>query len=163
MVVCHCEAFTPKDETGKMRMPKSALVVDAAVLIAAALGRNAGAVATAAQARDLVVTERSLAEAHRRVELGLKLPNVLPALARIGQSMTIVPLSDFEGGIDRAEAVLRDAVASQNGSSRDAHILACAWTADADIWSFDRDFAGSGVASWSTANLMRALLEEALP
>ena len=28
---------------------------------------------------------------------------------------------------------------------------------EADIWTIDRDFAGTGVASWSTPNLMRGL------
>jgi hypothetical protein len=43
-----------------------------------------------------------------------------------------------------------------------SHVLALAWTADADIWTTDRDFAGAGVATWSTPNLMRALAEAAL-
>jgi hypothetical protein len=33
--------------------------------------------------------------------------------------------------------------------------------AEADVWSTDRDFAGTGVASWSTRNLMRGLAEAA--
>ena len=56
-----------------------------------------------------------------------------------------------------AKLALRDAVASRNGSTRDAHVLALAWSADADIWTTDRDFAGTGVATWSTPNLMRSL------
>ena len=36
-------------------------------------------------------------------------------------------------------------------------VLALAWSADADVWTTDRDFAGTGIATWSTANLMRAL------
>jgi len=54
---------------------------------------------------------------------------------------------------------LRDAVGSRNGSTKDAHVLALAWEVLADIWSADRDFAGTGVASWSTPNLLRALDE----
>ncbi|WP_156295705.1 PIN domain-containing protein [Methylobacterium aquaticum] len=50
-----------------------------------------------------------------------------------------------------------DAVASRNGSTSDAHVLACAWLLDADTWSRDRDVAGTGWPSWSTANLRRAL------
>ena len=46
-----------------------------------------------------------------------------------------------------------NAVASRNGSTADAHLLACAWAFDADLWSHDRDFAGTGWASWSNANL----------
>jgi predicted nucleic acid-binding protein len=36
-------------------------------------------------------------------------------------------------------------------------LLALAWSLDADIWTTDRDFAGTGVASWSTPNLIREL------
>jgi len=60
-----------------------------------------------------------------------------------------------------AADVLRNAVASRNGSVNDAHILALAWTYDADIWSHDRDFAGTGWPSWSSANLAAALAAEA--
>jgi hypothetical protein len=42
-------------------------------------------------------------------------------------------------------------------ANEDAHILALAWAADADVRSTDRDYAGAGVATWSTPNLMRAL------
>jgi predicted nucleic acid-binding protein len=63
--------------------------------------------------------------------------------------------------IEPAEAALRDAVPSRNGAVSDAHILALAWEIDADIWSHDRDFAGTGVASWSTINLVRALADQA--
>ena len=56
-----------------------------------------------------------------------------------------------------AAIALADAVASRNGSVDDAHLLALAWSVDADIWTTDRDFAGAGVASWSTPNLIRGL------
>lgn len=143
-----------------MRAPRSVLVVDTAVLIAAALGRNSAALATAARARNLVVIERSLAEARRRIEFGLKAPEFLALLNRATADIAVVPAREYEDMIELAETVLQDAVASQNGSKRDAHALACSWVVDADIWSFDRDFAGTGVASWSTANLMRALAAE---
>jgi predicted nucleic acid-binding protein len=60
-----------------------------------------------------------------------------------------------------AVVALRHAPASRNGSVKDAHILALAWTFDADIWSHDRDFAGTGWPSWSSANLAAALSTEA--
>jgi predicted nucleic acid-binding protein len=59
--------------------------------------------------------------------------------------------------MEAAALVLQLAPASRNGSMRDAHILALAWSLDADIWSHDRDFAGSGWPSWSNANLRAAL------
>jgi hypothetical protein len=39
--------------------------------------------------------------------------------------------------------------------------LALARIVKADVWTTDRDFAGAGIASWSTPNLMRALAEGA--
>jgi hypothetical protein len=39
--------------------------------------------------------------------------------------------------------------------------LALAWSAAADVWTTDRDFAGAGIPGWSTPNLMRALVEGA--
>ena len=57
----------------------------------------------------------------------------------------------------------RDGTPSRNGSVRDAHLLALAWDANADIWSHDRDFAGTGVATWSTLNLLRSLAIGSMP
>ncbi len=73
----------------------------------------------------------------------------------------IVPVTTHEPLLARSEVSLRDAVASRNGSTKDAHVLALAWDADADIWTTDRDFAGTGVATWSTPNLLEALAETA--
>jgi predicted nucleic acid-binding protein len=140
-----------------MRQPGSALVVDASILIAMMRGRSSYALAAAAQKHHLLVTGEVIAEAHRRIELGMKAPELIPALYAAAAVMTVIPAGTFDTG--DAESVLKDAVASRNGSIADAHILTCAWTFDADIWSFDRDFAGTGVPSWSTANLMRALAE----
>lgn len=136
------------------------LVVDASLLIAAAMGRNSVALETAARARHLVVSERALIEARKRIELGLRRPELLPLLDRIAATIVVVTEQQTADHIERAELALRDAAASQNGSVRDAHVLTCAWVTNADIWTFDRDFAGTGVASWSTANLMRALATE---
>lgn len=140
-----------------MRAPSSTLVVDAAVLVAAARGRSSGALLAAAQAAALVVTDRVVHEARRRIELGLRRPELLPIVDALVTEMTVVPVAALESLIEPAETVLRDAVASRNGSSRDAHVLALAWSVEADIWTTDRDFAGSGVATWSTPNLMRSL------
>lgn len=143
-----------------MISPRSAIVLDASLLIAATIGRNATALDTAAKSRHLVIPVRALQEARRRIELGLKKPNYLSVLDEFASHITVVSERDTERHIERAQMTLRDAAASQNGSTRNAHILACAWVCNGDIWSFDRDFAGTGVASWSTANLMRALAVE---
>jgi predicted nucleic acid-binding protein len=46
-----------------------------------------------------------------------------------------------------SEIALRDTAASRNGAIRDAHVLALARCVEADVWTTDRDFAGTGVAS----------------
>ncbi|KPF72684.1 hypothetical protein IP69_02060 [Bosea sp. AAP35] len=66
----------------------------------------------------------------------------------------------YRDSLTQAADTLRNAAASRNGSVKDAHILALAWAYDADIWSHDRDFAGTGWPSWSSANLAAALGDE---
>jgi predicted nucleic acid-binding protein len=142
-----------------LRTPSAAIILDAAILISAALGRSSRVILEAAQTRTLATTERALEEARRRITLGLRQPEILIVLEKVVQELTIVPMESLESLLNEAGSCLRDAVASRNGSVADAHVLALAWDAGADIWSADRDFAGTGVASWSTPNLMRALTE----
>jgi predicted nucleic acid-binding protein len=71
------------------------------------------------------------------------------------------PSQPWRRVLERCETVLRDAVASRNGSTGDAHVLALAWSVDADIWTTDRDFAGTGTATWSTLDPLRGLGEAA--
>jgi predicted nucleic acid-binding protein len=133
------------------------LVVDAAILIAAARGRSSGAVLAAARAAVLVTTDRAIAETRRRIDLGLKRPELQPIVDALVAEMTVVPVAALTAFLSEAAVALSDAVASRNGSNDDAHLLALAWSVDADIWTTDRDFAGAGVASWSTPNLIRGL------
>jgi predicted nucleic acid-binding protein len=142
-----------------MKPPSSTLVLDAAILISAVLGRSAGAIMLAQQASVLVTTDRVLQEARRRLELGLKRPELLTLIDDLAAAITVVPAAALEPIRTRCEESLRDAVASRNGSVRDAHVLALAWSVEGDIWTTDRDFAGAGVATWSTPNLMRALVD----
>jgi predicted nucleic acid-binding protein len=144
-----------------LRAPSSALVVDAAILIAAARGRSSGAVLAAARAAALVTTDRAVAETRRRIELGLKRPELQPVVDALLAEMTVVPVAALSASMPRAAIALADAVASRNGSTDDAHLLALAWSIDADIWTTDRDFAGAGVATWSTPNLIRGLASAA--
>jgi PIN domain len=102
-----------------------------------------------------------VAEARRRIGLGLKRPELNPILDGLIAEMTVVPVAALSALLPQAEIALRDAVPSRNGSSDDAHALALAWSLEADIWSTDRDFAGTGVASWSTPNLIRGLADAA--
>lgn len=87
----------------------------------------------------------------------MKRPDLLVVLDTLLESITVVRDADIESNLADSQWSLREAVASRNGSVKDAHILALAWAADADIWSTDRDFAGTGVATWSTPNLVRGL------
>ncbi len=130
-------------------------------MIAAARGRSSGAILAAAQAAALVTTDRVVAETRRRIDLGLKRPELQPIVDALVAEMTIVPVAALSALLPPAEIALRDAAASRNGSTDDAHVLALAWSIDADLWSTDRDFAGTGVATWSTPNLVRGLAEGA--
>ncbi len=140
-----------------MKAVSSALVIDAAILVSALLGRQTGALTEAIRACRLVTTDRAVTEVSRRIELGLKRPELLPILSDILSEIAVVPLATLGDDVRRAEIVLRDGVPSRTGSTRDAHVLALSWAVDGDIWTHDRDFAGAGVATWSTSNLMRAL------
>lgn len=144
-----------------MRAPSSTLVLDAAILISAVLGRSAGAIMLAQQAAVLVTTDRVIHEARRRLELGLKRPELLLLIDDLAAAMTVVPVAALEPLLARCEEALRDAPASRNGSIRDAHVLALASSVEGDVWTTDRDFAGTGVATWSTPNLVRGLVDAA--
>jgi predicted nucleic acid-binding protein len=141
-----------------MRAPATTLVLDAAILIAAVLGRSAGAIMLAQQEAVLVTTDRVVHEARRRLERGLKRPELLTLIDHLAACITVVPAAALEPIFVRCEETLRDAVASRNGSIRDTHVLALAWSVEGDIWTTDRDFAGTGVATWSTPNLMRGFV-----
>jgi predicted nucleic acid-binding protein len=140
-----------------MKAPTTTIVLDAAILVAAARGRSSGAILGAARAAVLVTTDRVVHEARRRIELGLKRPDLLAIVDALIAEMTVVPVAALVPLLERSEIALREAVASRNGSTEDAHVLALAWSVEADMWTTDRDFAGTGVATWSTPNLMRGL------
>lgn len=142
-----------------MRTPSSTLVLDATVLISAAFGRSTGLIKQAQRAAALATTDRVIQEARRRIELGLRRPDLLDVLEDLTKTITVIPVDALQPLLALSETVLRDAVASRNGSTRDAHVLALAWSVNADVWTTDRDFAGTGVATWSTPNLMRSLAE----
>lgn len=142
-----------------MRPPTTTIVIDAAILVAAVRGRSSGALLTAAESVVLVTTDRVVQEARRRIALGLQRADLIDVLDDLAELLTIVPVASLELLIARCEETLREAVPSRNGSVRDAHVLALAWSVEADVWTTDRDFAGTGVATWSTPNLMRALAD----
>jgi predicted nucleic acid-binding protein len=135
----------------------AALVVDANILVAAVLGSATGAhLDLISGRRSLATSEEAFEEAYRVVE-HIR-PNDLAVLESLLDLLTIIAREDVADE-DRAaaEMALRNAPASRNGSVTDAHLLALAWTLDADLWSHDRDFAGTGWPSWSTPNLLTAV------
>jgi predicted nucleic acid-binding protein len=140
-----------------VRTPSQILVIDSAVLVAVLFSGRTGTVKSIARARKVAVSDRAIEETKRRVVLGLKLPSLLQRLDDLSPILNIEFADSYGRLLAAAERTLRDSVGSRNGSTRDAHVLALAWFLDADIWSPDRDFAGTGVASWSTPNLVRAL------
>jgi predicted nucleic acid-binding protein len=137
-------------------------VVDAAILISTALGSSAFVIPTVADRRSLITTARAVDEGVRRLILGMRRPDLAHVLLDLTSNLTVVAAEELDPLALDAVEVLRDAPQSRNGSTTDAHILSLAWQANAEIWTHDRDFAGTGVASWSTVNLLRALaLEDA--
>lgn len=125
-------------------------------MISAVLGRSTPVLQGLGDDVVLVTSDRAVEEAARRLALGMGRADLLSALARLIAQIEVVPIGQSEAAMGPAALFLRDANQSRNGATSDAHILALAWRADADVWSHDRDFAGTGVASWSTLNLLRA-------
>lgn len=116
-----------------MRTPSSTLVIDAAVIVAAARGRSSGAMLEAARAAALVNTDRVIQEARRRVEPGRKRPDLLAVIDALAAELTIIPVAPLAPILVGSEMPLKDAAPSRNGSTRDAHVLALAWSVKADV------------------------------
>ncbi|WP_332685154.1 PIN domain-containing protein [Bosea sp. (in: a-proteobacteria)] len=147
-----------------MRPPSPVLIVDANIVLSCALGLRGGDVLEfVGRRRLLTISERAVAAieavAMRLVDGGNPSALFAPQLA---ESLRIVADSEYLPLVPEATKTLMLAPASRNGSSSDAHVLALAWLAEADIWSHDRDFAGTGWPSWSSANLRAALARETL-
>ncbi len=107
--------------------------------------------------------EASLEVRHVLARLDPDAPMLIEIADEVLQAIEVVEPVRYDASLASAEDALYQAVASRNGSVSDAHLLALAWTYDADIWSHDRDFAGTGWPSWSNANLAAALRVEANP
>ncbi|MDW6025564.1 PIN domain-containing protein [Mesorhizobium sp. BAC0120] len=144
------------------RAPSSIVIVDANVILSVVLGRRSRTVFATVDASRLLATSSRAAEEIRGVLKNIPnlQPHVMEAADVLLDGIQIIDKDVYSPLMDGAAWALRHAVPSKNGSERDAHLLACAWAFDADIWSHDRDLAGSGWASWSTANLRNALEAE---
>lgn len=145
------------------RAISGALVVDTNIVVSAVFGRRtAGLLVAASRFVRLVLSEDSMREAVRVVaHVARGGPSEPALLAAYLAELDPVSKADYQEHLPLAALTLRNAVATRNGSERDAHVLALAWSLDADIWSHDRDFAGTGWPSWSSANLLAALDQQA--
>jgi predicted nucleic acid-binding protein len=140
------------------------LVVDANIVLSCALGLRGGEVLDfVGRRRLLTISQRAVAEIEavsmRLVEDGNATALFAPKLV---EELQVVADAEYAALVPEAAKTLMLAPASRNGSSSDAHVLALAWLAEADIWSHDRDFAGTGWPSWSSANLRAALARETI-
>ena len=127
------------------------------ILVRAGLGSGVAAstLKGVSEVRMLVISERIHAETVGRIAGG---DIFLSATAQsLVSGIAVYPREAYADVLDAAAAVLRDAPQAGNGSTADAHVLALAWRLSADIWTHDRDFAGTGWPSWSSRNLERAL------
>ena len=141
------------------RLPTGVLVVDANIVLGVVLGKRSRPVFQMVWAkRDLATSARAREEVLGRTRgLEARLPATTELVTDLLATIKIADLPEYASKVEAAALVLRRAPASRNGSTSDAHILALAWTLDADIWTHDRDFAGTGWPSWSSANLQATL------
>jgi predicted nucleic acid-binding protein len=141
------------------RVPSSVLVVDANIILSVVLGRRSRPVFETVIASRTVVISVHAANEVRGVVRGI--PGLPRDAAELAEALLggigVVDEAVYADLMEGAARVLAQAVASRNGSIRDAHLLACAWAFDADVWTHDRDFAGTGWPSWSNANLNDSL------
>lgn len=144
-----------------MRTPSDNIAIDANILVSMVLSRAEPSkrmrefvrVATSVA---LVTSERAVHEVRMRVH-SLR-PEALPIAERALTAVKIFPDNNIPSLVMReAAGFLQRAPQSGNGSIRDDHLLSVASVVGADIWSHDKDFFGTGVAVWSTGNLMVAL------
>lgn len=137
-------------------------MVDSNIVVSAILGFKSGpAIRRVGERFDLVISERGVSEVRSIVQRVAAGKRGAGDLAELYLGLMACPVTGSEPDLREAERALRFAVASRNGSTADAHVLALAWALDADIWSHDRDFAGTGWPSWSSANLLAYLADEA--
>jgi predicted nucleic acid-binding protein len=141
-----------------MKPASDRLIVDTNVFLSALMRRSTRrAMEQLSVQRALILTGHSLFEARM---VAARVPKFATRIIDESLLLGLMNLADPESYSDAlatARQRLIDAPPSRNGSGADAHILACAWMHEADIWSHDRDFAGAGWPSWSTANLVAAM------
>jgi len=133
------------------------LVVDANILICAVLGPRArGIIERHAGHADFLVPAYCAEEAREHLPViaakrGLDAKLALNALAVILELTHLADVSMYAEAMDEALARLaaRDPF--------DADVLALALTLECPIWTEDRDFFGTGVATWTSGQVERYL------
>jgi len=142
-----------------------ALVLDANILIRFAIGRQVPRLlSTYVSTVDFLAPDTAFVEARRnlpailrtRGHAGTGATAALDALDAAAEIVTSVSASSYEPM--RAAALAR---IGQRGPD-DWPVLACALLLNCPIWTEDRDFFGTGVATWTTA-LVELYLNEAEP
>jgi predicted nucleic acid-binding protein len=135
-------------------VPARPIVLDANILIRCVLGERVPALlATHAARIDFLAPDTAFEEARRHLPAILRArgadPQVeagaLDVLDAATAIVTPVPVSSY--------APMRMTALARIGR-RDPHdwpVLACALRLDCPIWTEDRDFFGTGVATWTTA------------
>jgi predicted nucleic acid-binding protein len=130
------------------------IVLDANILIRFVLGKTVPALLTAhAPTIDFLAPDTAFGEARRhlpsilraRGDDGTGEADALAALEALTAIVTPVPASSYEP--------MRTSALARIGQ-RDPHdwpVLACALLLNCPIWTEDRDFFGTGVATWTTS------------
>lgn len=139
-----------------------AIVLDANILIRFAIGRQVPRLLLAHAAKvDFLAPETAFDEARRhlptilraRGHTGIRETVTRAALDAAEDIVTAVPASSYEP--------LRAAALARIGprDPDDWPVLACALLLSCPIWTEDRDFFGTGVATWTTASVALYLTE----
>ncbi len=135
-------------------MPARPIVLDANILIRFVLGERVPALLAAHAAMiDFLAPDTAFEEARKHLPAILRAGGddgtggaaALSALDAVTAIVTPVPVSSYE--------TMRDAALARIGprDPDDWPVLACALLLDCPVWTEDRDFFGTGVATWTTA------------
>lgn len=136
-----------------MRSPRP-IILDANILIRLVVGERVPSLLAAHGATiDFLAPDTAFEEARRhlpsilraRGDDGTAMAAALEELDVVTQIITLVPASSYEPM--RAAALARIG----RRDPRDWPVLACALLLDCPVWTEDRDFFGTGVATWTTA------------
>jgi predicted nucleic acid-binding protein len=133
------------------------IALDANILIRAALGERVGyLLETYCPHVDFFAPETCFAEARKYVPSILskhacadKIPKALTMLETLEKEGVVQPLAVSSYGIFEMEAKRRIAARDPN----DWQLVAVALLLDCPIWTEDKDFFGTGVSVWNTANV----------